>query len=148
MVVMRCALDVVMVVHRLYRATMGQARLSSAYGVRGSRSYTFVMVVVMVMMTESKSIRMGILDWRVKSLLVMLRMVVVMTRRVSVLATFSTSHACRCPSAIVAIIIKDVAFVLDSFRLPTLLRANPPHHFTVLWAVLAIVWQGASAQRR
>lgn len=132
MVVMRCALGVVMVVHRLYRATMGQARLSSAYGVRGSRSYTFVMVVVMVMMTE----------------LVMLRMVVVMTRRVSVLATFSTSHACRCPSAIVAIIIKDVAFVLDSFRLPTLLRANPPHHFTVLWAVLAIVWQGASAQRR
>jgi hypothetical protein len=145
MVVMRCALDVMMVVHRLYRATMGQTRLSSAYGVRGSRSYAFVMVVVMVVMTESKSISRKVLGRRVKSLLVMLRMMVMMTRRVSVLATFDTSHACRCPSAIVAIIVKDVALVLDSFSLPTLLRANSPHHFTVLWAVVAIMWQWASA---
>ena len=106
------------------------------------------MVVVVVMVTESKSISRWVLDWRIKSLLVMLRMVVMMTRRVSVLATFSTSHACRCPSAIVAIIIKDVAFILDSFRLSALLRVNPPHHFTVLWSILAIMWQWASAQRR
>lgn len=51
MVVMRGALNVVMVVHRLHRATMGQARLSSVRTGRRSRSRTFVMVMMVVMMT-------------------------------------------------------------------------------------------------
>jgi hypothetical protein len=82
----------------------------------------------------------------VENLLVMLCMMVVMSRRMSVLVAFDTSYACRRPSPIIAIIIEHIGFILDSLWLSALLRTNPPHHLTGLLCVLTILGQRTPAQ--
>lgn len=118
MVVVRCALDVMVVMHRLYRATLRHARLSSVHSIRSRRGGTFVMVMVMMVVTDLVSI---VHFRQTVDLLMMLCMVVMVARWVSMLVAFSTSQACGGSSAINAVIIEDATFVLHPFRFPALL---------------------------
>jgi uncharacterized membrane protein YedE/YeeE len=121
-VMMRCALDVVMVMYWLTRAILRETILSpiewSGCVRRGNIILGFVMVVVVVMVTSMLLARTETTGF-VKNLLVMWCMVMVM----SMLVALGTTNARGCATPVLNVSVKHI-LVFDSLRFPALLRIH------------------------
>lgn len=146
--VMWCSLNMVMMVHWLCWASLGEGRLPPIdWSRRTLNVYIFVLLIMMVMMVMMMAIQLAHnLQLGNENLLMMRRMVVV------VLVSFGTANAGRRPPPIGTIDIEDALLILDALWFPPLLRVYSlkPQHVSRFWVMreraLSILWHRASTR--